>query len=324
VRKIVEAYKIIAIIGLSKNTGKTTTMNYLLNLFKHEKIAITSIGLDGEDIDQINYLPKPKIYVQPGMIVATAQKCLQEANFEYNIIEQTNFNTAIGKILVVEVLSEGHVLLAGPTTNLELRKLIVLLSEKVKRIFIDGAFNRKTFASIDIIDAIIMATGAVLSPLMAETVLKTEQLVEIFHARKTSDIFAQKTLFALQSHSQWYEFSSKSYETIQKQLSHHVNIKTVFIRGAITTRLIDILIKLHKQNFTLIVEDATKILLTKTYHQHLKTLQINLEVIHPTNLIALTINPYSPNGESYDANEFKNMIQKHIHMPIYNVLEMEP
>ena len=55
----------LSLIGLSKNVGKTTTTNHLLETLVGEKyyhsdeLALTSLGLDGETVDALTGLPKP-------------------------------------------------------------------------------------------------------------------------------------------------------------------------------------------------------------------------------------------------------------------------
>ena len=48
-----------AIAGLSKNAGKTTLLSALIAQTE-EKIAVTSIGLDGENTDAVTLTPKPR------------------------------------------------------------------------------------------------------------------------------------------------------------------------------------------------------------------------------------------------------------------------
>ena len=64
---------ILGIAGTAKNTGKTTTTNAILACLRKRGIAVflTSIGYDGENLDNVTGLPKPKIPVEPGDIIAT-------------------------------------------------------------------------------------------------------------------------------------------------------------------------------------------------------------------------------------------------------------
>ncbi len=68
----------LGLAGTAKNTGKTTTTAAIIQELRMRdiKFYLTSIGYDGENIDNITGLPKPKLRVKTGDIVATAEKCL--------------------------------------------------------------------------------------------------------------------------------------------------------------------------------------------------------------------------------------------------------
>ena len=71
--ELVENSSCMAIAGIEKNAGKTTVLNYLLQNSRKKVEAITSIGYDGEEIDQVTATDKPRIYVSRGTLVATAR-----------------------------------------------------------------------------------------------------------------------------------------------------------------------------------------------------------------------------------------------------------
>ncbi|MBA7549071.1 hypothetical protein ES705_41544 [subsurface metagenome] len=58
--------KVLGILGTAKNTGKTTTTSTLLKIANNRNLSvgITSIGYDGEDVDNITGLPKPRIFTK--------------------------------------------------------------------------------------------------------------------------------------------------------------------------------------------------------------------------------------------------------------------
>ena len=173
-------YQTIGIIGISKNTGKTTTLNAFIEFYKHERLGLTSIGLDGESIDQVNFLPKPRIRVYPNMICATAKECLQDSHVLYEVLEETSYLTPIGNVLIVEIKSEGNLVVAGPSTNRDMNHLLSRMKTYVKRIFVDGALSRMTFSQISELDGIVLATGASFSSEMIDTIHKTKHLITMF------------------------------------------------------------------------------------------------------------------------------------------------
>ena len=62
-----------SVVGMEKNTGKTVTLDYLLsNLPTAHRVAVTSIGLDGERKDQVFGTHKPEIHLRRGQLFATS------------------------------------------------------------------------------------------------------------------------------------------------------------------------------------------------------------------------------------------------------------
>lgn len=317
--KKINNYSVIGIVGLAKNTGKTTTLNYILEHINNKQIGLTSIGLDGESFDQITYLPKPKVYVCPGMVIATAKEVLELVNFEYELLEETNLKTALGVVCIIKILSPGYIILAGPTTNNDLDMLIVKLKKYVNQIFIDGAFNRKTFASIDAMDAIIIATGAALSKDMNETIMKTKEVVLSFNLPvETSHIDKPYHMIVITEKDK-IQFKDKTFDEI---IPYQNDIKVLEIKGALTSKMIEFIVKKRIKNFKMIIEDPTKLMLDFKQYEHLKQLNIELCVLKQVPIIALTINPFSPSGNHYDKNVFYQEIKKQIDIKIYNVKEM--
>lgn len=318
-QNIIKNYEVVGMVGLAKNTGKTTTLNYLIQSSKGENIGLTSIGLDGESFDQINFLPKPKIYIYEHMIVATAKSLLKEVDFTYRVLEETNLQTALGSIVIIEAITCGHIILAGPTTNKELNYLIKRLKKYSNRIFIDGAFNRMTFASIETMDAIVIATGASLSPDMKQTILKTKQVVSSFLLSNTTSILSEKHKMTVITDQEILHFECKE---LHKLLHIKDQIKMIEFKGALTMKMAEFLV-LHKfKNIKIIVEDPTKILLDLQAFQYLNYLNNEMLVLKQVLLVAITINPFSPTGNDYDKDVFKKEIKKEIDLPIFNIKEM--
>ncbi|MDY0024263.1 MAG: hypothetical protein RBR66_04975, partial [Candidatus Izemoplasmatales bacterium] len=93
------------------------------------EIAITSIGLDGEELDQVTLLEKPQIIVRPGYFVATASETLTQLTCKYKIVEETDIITAIGKVVIVKIITGGKALVAGPAKVEDISKLIKSLQK---------------------------------------------------------------------------------------------------------------------------------------------------------------------------------------------------
>jgi len=324
VKSIIKDVFVLGIIGIAKNTGKTTTLNYIIHMLKDEYIGLTSIGLDGEDLDQVNFLPKPKIHVREHMIVATAKSCLENTTASYDVLEETEISTAIGKVMIIRILKAGILVIAGPTTNHELHLLLMKLKKYVRRILVDGAFNRMTFANIKTLEGIILSTGASYHLSMEKTIKQTKWIVESFNLKETK-IYPDvpKDHLIIETQHRIFRYMDKKIEKLRDRLLQDDPIISVFIKGAVTSKMIAEIITQGVSNLKLIVEDPTKLLITHQENEFIQMRQIELEVIHQAKLLCVTINPFSTMGHHYNKEDFKNELKKVIDVPIYNVKDME-
>lgn len=147
--------------GTAKNTGKTTTALHMMDLVtaKGYKIALTSIGFDGENTDHITGLPKPRYIVDSGTVIATAASCLDHGSAKYSTVFPTGIKTILGEIVITTIVSPGNVVLAGPNRKADINILLSQLANwGINITFLDGALNR--LAAMTMADGLILSTGA--------------------------------------------------------------------------------------------------------------------------------------------------------------------
>lgn len=331
-KKFIGNHHTISIIGTAKNVGKTTVLNQIINEYKGIKMGITSIGLDGEKVDNITYKPKPRIMVHENMLVATAKECLKQCYFDYKIIEETNIRTGLGQIVVIDVLSSGLALVAGPSTNNEMLSITALLNKHgVEKIFIDGALFRKSIASFKISDAIIFATGASYSIDLDKVVDDTVLLVKNFNLRTIQDeaVRIAKAHRDFKAVLMFSDFSCTplridSVAGNEKYIIDQVmaNTRGIYINGAFTSSFVKHLVdKRHEiERLTVVINDASQLLMEPNEIMSLRKMNIDLRVVNRIEVIALTYNPYSPAGYSFDDEEFRSKLQERVALPVINVL----
>lgn len=152
----------IGIAGTAKNTGKTTTLSALLEEIKKEAartLALTSIGYDGESFDNVTGLPKPRIHVWPGNIVAIAERCVPFSFATMEPLLKTGIRTPLGMIVLYRVTKPGKVVLAGPNNRRDLRTVLDHLAQQGADLtIVDGALGR--IAPMVETDGLLLATGA--------------------------------------------------------------------------------------------------------------------------------------------------------------------
>src|ERR1700694_863913 len=153
----------LSLIGLAKNVGKTTATNSLLQallderLYAASELALTSLGLDGEATDAMTGLPKPRYVPQAGLLVATTNELLRQAESEgarFERLQQLPGRTALGPVFLARVTRPGRVVIAGPTLLRDLRVTLDQFGASGAKLgIIDGAINRLGAAAPTITDA---------------------------------------------------------------------------------------------------------------------------------------------------------------------------
>ncbi len=329
----IEKYNSLSIVGLEKNTGKTECLNYVLSRLRdsRKQIALTSIGIDGENRDQVTQTNKPEIELSEGMIFVTSELHYKQRKLVSEIIDVSRESTSLGRLVSAKALTKGKVLLSGPASNHSIKELIADLKNKgVDLCIVDGALSRKSIGSPAVTEAMILATGAALSANITQLVYKTKyvydliQLPEIEMKLKTQLSEVDNGIWAIDSEGKFQDTGISSVLLIQNEkdkLFQHGNC--FFVSGAVTDQFLEFL-KNQKQisEINLIVRDFTRVFASpETYYSFVKR-GVSMQVLNKTNLLAITINPVSPDGYRLNSDELKNALQEKVNVPVYDIKKL--
>ena len=102
-------YNSIAIVGLAKNAGKTECLNYILRKVKNtgKRFALTSIGIDGENRDQVCQTPKPEIEIFEDMIFITTEMHYRSKRLVAEIMDVSTQQTSLGRLENARAVRSG-------------------------------------------------------------------------------------------------------------------------------------------------------------------------------------------------------------------------
>jgi len=327
-------FKVISIIGLAKNVSKTTTLNHIIKYLQGNcTIGLTSIGRDGEKYDVITQLPKPRIFITKGVYVATAEQCWKDSEIEMDLIKRTGFNTPLGEVIIFKTRGSGLIELAGPSINIYISEIIKDLFElECEIVLIDGAFDRKSYATPTISDATIISTGASVSKDINQVVSITDHTVNLLTLESETDEeiinISEEIIKEAKVGLIYKDTTTKILDLLTalgstKEIIQHLteNVKYVVINGSVTDQLLENLIKSIRKykDITVIVEDATKLFITEKIFEKFKKKGGKLKVLNPIKIIAITINPTSPSGDNFDKNHFLELLKEKIDLPIYDL-----
>jgi len=320
---------------MSKNVGKTTTLNHILRQARGKIIlGLTSIGRDGEQMDVVTDTEKPKIYIEKGTIIATAKQCLLNSDITREILKTTGYNTPMGEIIICRAISDGYVELGGPSQN----SYMTLICNELKRfgsnlVIVDGAISRKTLASPSITKATILSTGAAMSKSMVKVVDETSHIVELLSLENeedlsilklASDVFKIGKIAIIR-----IDNSIKMLDVVTALGSAKVivdvidkNTSYVVIKGVVTDKLLEDIMTSTNQykGVIFLVEDGTKLFLSRETFYKFKNRGGIIKTINPINILCVTANPRSPYGYEFDKNRFSHELRKKLNVPVFDVI----
>lgn len=346
---------ILGIAGTAKNTGKTTTTNAILDQAHKAnlRVGLTSIGYDGEDIDHVTDLPKPRVFLEAGNLVAIAEGCLKGTKAAVTVLEVTEIRTPLGKIIIGQVEVSGRVVVAGPNKAKDLRVILERLQvHGADLILVDGALNR--LAPMVVTDGLILATGASRTPDIGQLAAETGAIYRILSLPISPFgewVAENEGITLLQSASSSHDGSSVEMEQLAygslllpglvDTLMERVTAHTVglYVPGVIEAealkRLTHALLERGVRG-ELILHDPIKLLvggdplLVEEVQQQLAEGGITLTVCSRLPLRLITINPFYPRyrvqyrnyqPDYVDAEELQGAIQAKVPGRVVNVVK---
>lgn len=329
-----ERLESLSIIGMAKNAGKTVTLNHLIDDCYREGVALglTSIGRDGERLDLVTKTDKPTIYVYEGTWIATAESLFDAGTARLEILHVTDMNTAMGRIVIAKVRSDGYVQLAGPATTAGIRQLVIKLRQLgAALVLVDGALDRQTLASPTITDAAVLATGAVLSRNMEHVILETVHRVNLLKTPAGPDFLhpiglhcAQARVMAWvpeadenghQGETHYYDLPTAlgAGKKLASLIPKDVTGRLLLPGSLVEQTLVDFLeARGSFQGVTWVVQDATKVFISPNVFLKLVHRGLRLEVVSPMRLLGVTVNPVAPQGYAFKPDTFLEAMQSRL------------
>ena len=327
-------HKIISIVGMAKNAGKTVTLNRIIEdaTDRDINLGITSTGRDGERSDVVTKTEKPAVYVFENNIIATTAKSIDRSDAIVEIIRITNYRSPIGNIVLGRVIDGGYIEIAGPQTILEMKELsneILRLGADV--VLVDGSINRIAVASPSVTDGTVLATGAVLSRNMEKVIEETIHKKNILGLTEVNE----KVKGAVNGYINESIIIDKDFNIKKLDIKTSINsgniisdninedTRYVYLAGSLVSKTLKDIVNTNKyyKNIDIVVSDGTKIFVSSRDWIKLMKKGLNIKVLNTIKIIAITLNPYSPLGYYFNPKEFINRTKSFIKdIPVFDVM----
>ena len=325
-------YDSLSIVGLEKNTGKTESLKYVLDRLpvQTRRIAVTSIGIDGETVDQVTRTQKPEIVLREGMYFGTSETHYRQRRLVSELIDVSDESTSLGRVVTAKAITGGKILLSGPSSGSGLKRWMAEMHQRysIDLVIIDGALSRMSSASPAVSQSMILATGAAFSANINTLVSKTAHVVDLINL----DLTSEKNLNLLMSLDKGLWFIDKdgklhSLDAVTS-LSQDIHFqgmdgcKTLYVAGALVDGFLE---KVRKnknlRQVELVVRDFTKIFVTPQQFRLFIKAGGHMRVLQKSKLIAVTVNPTSPTGYVLDSDILCARLSEAIGLPVYDLIK---
>lgn len=325
-------YKSVSIVGMEKNTGKTECLNYILRRLRNSghRLAITSIGLDGEGLDQVTQTHKPEIFLNEGDLFVTSEAHYRSKKLDAEILNLSKQRTSLGRLVTARVTGSGKVMISGPSETLWLKKLIKSMEQYgVEITLVDGALSRQSLGSPAITEGMVLATGAALSANMHTLVSKTAFLHELIclpewePGQNGTLLQITNGLWAVDPEGKIHDLGIESAFLLESNKEKLFKFgHTFFVSGAVTAGLLNFLrIQPGIEETVIIARDFSRIFADKESYQAFTRRGGQIKVLLHTKLIAVCVNPVSPQGYVLDSKLLREKLTEKLGIPVYDIFK---
>lgn len=321
----------LAVIGLSKNAGKTVALNHLVRAAAERGIplGLISTGRDGEVEDAITELPKPRIWAPQGALLATARGALPACEAQLEILAELPLSTPFGPVLLCRVVEAGQVLLIGPGSRNRVATVLGQLEALgAQLLLVDGSFDRIAAAAPDVTGRVLLAAGAAYSAQESETLSQVRHVLECFDlpvweagtGPQTQPDASPPAILLERPDGTTQPLPVISALAHPDAFLHLVSPSDrLHLHGPLADLLLNGLINRRLWELDLIIQDPTHLLVSRLPWRRWRGNGGRVWVRRPVQLLAVTTNAYSPVGPAYDAVAFHGAVAALAGRPVHDL-----
>ncbi len=323
-------YKSMSIVGLEKNTGKTECLNYVLKRLKNsgKNLAITSIGTDGESVDQVTQTHKPEIELFEGVVFVTTEKHFRSKKIDAEVLNVSSRSTALGRLVTARAKNTGKVIFSGPPDSVWMRQTINEMQQYgVNTTLVDGALSRLSPGSPAVTESMILTTGAAVSANIHTLVRKTRfvyKLLQIdsFQSPVNDQLIPiNNGIYAIDNDWNITDLNIPSVLFLEKHKDNLLGFgNTIYVSGVVTDNLLNILrVQKYADKITLVIRDFTRMFVSPEAFTAFVNKGGQLKVLMKSKLIAICVNPVSPEGIVLDSRKLCSEMSESLGIPVYDI-----
>ncbi len=308
--------KVIAIIGLSKNAGKTSVLNWILHNNPDWSYGVMSTGRDGEEIDTVYATPKPAVHLPANCIFCTDTNSINAHGASIVILQKLPWQAGKRQLWLAKSNTPIDTEIFGPVSVQAQTECLQLMQKQgSQKLVIDGSIDRKSIVLSTLIDSVILVAGASYGSI---TKIKTElhrlaMLCKIpLSAQAPSPAMRARDSILFWEGTRWKDSGFKSLIGHETQILQLIRSGTshVYLPGAFTETSFSKMIKtLEASETQLIIRHPYVLQLSiASLERFLQCLKLKTAI--PFKINAIAVNPAAVGAEHLDADCLRQEIKE--------------
>lgn len=323
----------LAVVGLSKNAGKTVAIHRLMReaVALGRRIGLVSTGMDGESRDAVFGFRKPAVELGVGALVASAREGLACGSAVLEELGDSGLDTPFGSIALARVVEAGTVTLIGPRTRRELDELLGHLRRAgAELLLVDGSIDRRAVAAAASVEGTVLVVGAALSREIDRVLSEARRVVRLL------TLSAWEGAEALSAEGEGvirlFDCDGAPVASLgDSALGREAALAralggqpggALLIPGALTEALVEALLAADAAaGRALIVTSGVRVFASMRALDDLDARGCRLRVLRPIHLAGLALNPVSPSGYTLPPLELRQRLQALApELPVFDAL----
>ncbi|KAF5029436.1 hypothetical protein DSECCO2_648640 [anaerobic digester metagenome] len=222
-------------------------------------------------------------------------------------------------------------MISGPPETVWLKKIIDSMGQYgVETTLVDGALSRQSHGSPAITGGMVLATGAALSANINTLVSRTAFLHELICLPRWESPVNQalleinRGLWALDAEGHLHDLNIESallLESNKEKLFGYGH--TFYVSGALTAGMLNFLrMQPGIEQTVIIVRDFSRVFANKESYQAFTKRGGQIKVLLHTKLVAICVNPVSPQGYVLDSKVLREKLAEKTGIPVYDIFKL--
>ncbi len=349
-----EGKRITVITGLSKNAGKTTFLNWLLERTPFSRKGIITTGRDGEDIDVLERIKKPKVSIPEAAIFSAGISEISRKAAYLHLLEKLPYRAGGKNIWLVRAETGLAGEITGPPTIKEqIDTARRILEHGADHVFIDGSLDRKAIGSAAEVDTLIVAGSPAYGSISnlrkgfaglyeLTRIEKLTDAVKVNIEQQLLDDELLKLIYLKEEKGFTPEIIPLSYKTLlghEKEIIGSIDSQTgtrkedknreeerifLYIPTSLTERSFLLLKDIFRERpgFRIIIKHPFQLHLDESSRNWLQERSLLL-TIRGLEIAGFVINSYAVQGNHLDCRELRRAIRKDFPLPVVDIREMQ-